>query len=404
MLTMRLTYKYVLFILMLWLLNFTVYGIAKAQLYSFNFYNDTFNITLDSSIVIKQNIGLNTESIANIYEGLEQGNYQPIIDSLIDYKKKKQLNDWLFYQLIRKTAETISPKKQNYERYTLYKWFFLGKSGYDARLVVADQRIIMYVYNDENIFDIPFIMMGDKKYMCLNYHDYAHTNFSSIPDTEMIGMANAKKAFSYQITKMPEFDPKNYNERKLAFRYGMKDYHFDLKVSPEVEKLFKNYPGVDFSYYFNIPLTKETYSSLIPTLKKNVQGMTEKKGVDYLMKFTRYAFLYENDTQNFGEEKRLSPEQTLLNNYSDCDDRAALFFYLVKEIYDLPMIVLLYSTHVTMAVQFDKPIGKTINYNNRSYSICEPTPQITDLPIGKLPPKLRKEAYEVVYAYEPSVK
>jgi len=373
-------------------------------MHSFDFYGHTFNLNLDSNIILKEKVEFNTKHISELYHTLEASNYQPIVDTLLAFQKKNQLNDWLFYQLIRKTAETICAKRKNYEQYTLYKWFLLGKSGYDARLILADNRIIMYVYNDEKIFDIPYLKLENKKYMCLNYHDYIHTNFTSIPDTEMLGIAGATKPFSYQITKMPDFNPSNYGKKQVSFKYGAQDYHFEIKVSPEVENIFKNYPGVDFSYYFNIPLTKETYGSLIPTLKKNVGGMSVKNGVNYLMKFTRYAFLYENDDKNFGKEKRLSPEQTLLNPYSDCDDRAALFFYLVKEIYDLPMIVLLYPTHVTMAVQFEKPIGKTIKYNNRAYSICEPTPQINDLPIGKLPPKLRKEAYEVVYAYEPGTK
>ena len=303
--------------------------------------------------------------------------------------------------MIRKTAEQISPKKENYERYTLYKWFLLGKTGYDARLTVVGDRIIMYVYNDENISDIPYIMVGKKKFMCLNYHDYQHTNFTSVPDVDLLNISNATKSFSYQITRMPDFNPTNYNEKKIAFRYKMKDYHFDVKINPEVETIFKNYPGVEFSYYFNIPLTKETYSSLIPILKNNVAKMSQKKGVDYLMRFTRYAFLYENDNDNFGKEKRLSPEQTLFNTYSDCDDRAALFFYLVKEIYNLPMIALLYPTHVTMAVQFDKNIGDAIVYNGKSYTVCEPTPQVKDLRMGQLLPKLKKEQYQVVYAYDP---
>src|SRR5690606_10914787 len=115
---------------------------------------------------------------------------------------------------------------------------------------------------------------------------------------------------------------------------------------PIFEKIFANYPSVDFESYFNIPLSKETYGSLIPMLKQNVDGMSQKKGVDYLMRFTRYAFLYEDDEENFGKAKRLSAEETLFAQYSDCDDRAALFFYLVKEIYNLPMIAVLYPTHI----------------------------------------------------------
>lgn len=385
--------------MLLVLLHFSIFSIA--QQYHFEFYNDTFNLKVDSSIVLENKTELSTTYISAAYEKLNAGNYQPIIDTLVNYQKKKNLNDWLFYQLIRKTAEQISPKKENYERYTLYKWFLLGKAGYDARLTIVGDRIIMYVYNDENISDIPYIMVGKKKFMCLNYHDYQHTNFTSVPDVDLLNISNATRSFSYQITRMPDFNPTNYNEKKIAFRYKMKDYHFDVKINPEVETIFKNYPGVEFSYYFNIPLTKETYSSLIPILKNNVAKMSQKKGVDYLMRFTRYAFLYENDNDNFGKEKRLSPEQTLFNTYSDCDDRAALFFYLVKEIYNLPMIALLYPTHVTMAVQFDKNIGDAIVYNGKSYTVCEPTPQVKDLRMGQLLPKLKKEQYQVVYAYDP---
>ena len=129
--------------------------------------------------------------------------------------------------------------------------------------------------------------------------------------------------------------------------------------------------------------------------------MSTKNGVDYLMRFTRYAFLFERDSESFGKEKRLSPEETLLYDRSDCEDRAALFFYLVKETYNLPMIVLAYPTHVTIAVQLDKPVGKPVLYEGKKYSICEPTPQKKDLKIGQRVPSLNKTSFEIVYAYNP---
>ena len=68
------------------------------------------------------------------------------------------------------------------------------------------------------------------------------------------------------------------------------------------------------------------------------------------------------------------------------------------------MIVLAYPKHVTIAVKFDKPIGHSIVYNGDKYSICEPTPQRQDLQLGQLSPDLKKESYEVVYAYHPPEK
>jgi len=133
-----------------------------------------------------------------------------------------------------------------------------------------------------------------------------------------------------------------------------------------------------------------------------VQGMKTRDGVDYLMKFTRYAFMFESDLQHFGTEKRLTPEQTLLYDQSDCEDRVALFYCLVKEIYDLPVIVISFPGHLTMAIKFEKSLGRPIMYNGEAYTICEPTPQKIDLPVGQLMPELRKMDFEIVYAYAPS--
>lgn len=380
------------------------YGQQQGYNTSFEFYNDTFNLQIDASIIVDHDTTLSKQHILSCYDKVNQGKFAVILDTLLAYKKKHQLNDWLYYQLIRRTAQAISPKKENYERYTFYKWFFLGKSGYDTRLTIADNRIIFYVYNDEDISDIPFVMFKDKKYMCLNRHDYAYADLNKVPPTDMISMPEAKETFSYKVTRMPNFKPEDYYEKQVQFNYKHKTYHFNLKLNADVEIIFANYPVVDFESYFNIPLSKETYGSLIPILKKNLQGMKQKKGIDYLMRFTRYAFLYEDDDKNFGKEKRLSPEETLFSKYSDCDDRAALFFYLVKEIYDLPMIALLYPTHITMAVQFDKPVGQPILFKGKTYSVCEPTPQKENLNIGQLSPSLKNMPYKVVYAYEPGLK
>ena len=97
----------------------------------------------------------------------------------------------------------------------------------------------------------------------------------------------------------------------------------------------------------------------------------------------------------------MTPEQTLLYEQSDCEDRVSLFYCLVKEIYDLPMIVLSYPEHITIAVKLDRPVGRPVIYNGQPFTVCEPTPQKKDLPLGHLMPDLRSQPFEVVYAYQP---
>lgn len=376
--------------------------LLKAQQYEFNFYDGKVSVTVPVNFNIPFDDSLTIAHVQQFYQTVEQTDYYNLVNSLLDYKDKQHLSDWVYYQLIRRTAQQIAPKAENYARYTLYKWFLMCKSGYDARLAVGNSQIIFFIQNNEDISDIPFFEIDGKKYTCLNFHDYG--KLFQRTDTYVpvkIKVPEATNDFSYKITKLPDFVPANYIEKQIAFNDGHKAYHFNIKLNNDISDLFKNYPGVDFETYFNIPLSKETYQSLIPALKENLKGKSEKDGVDYLMRFTRYAFLYENDEENFGKEKRLSPEQTLLNTYSDCDDRAALFFYLVKEIYNLPMITLLYPTHITMAVQFEQPVGDAILYNGKYYSVCEPTPQAQSLAIGQLSDELKTQTYQIVYHYEP---
>ncbi|PJJ83140.1 hypothetical protein [Mucilaginibacter auburnensis] len=380
----------------------SAFGQSNEKRLCFEFYEGTFNSEVSSAFLPEVPQVLSQQTVKQFYNTANASTYQPLVDSLLAFKKRYKLNDWIYYQLVRKTAQQLSPKADNYGRYTLYKWFLMAKSGYDARLALTQDKVIFYVYNREDVENLPFFIVDGRKYVCLNWHDYARANLNDDPAKPVtVDIPDANRPFSYKIDKMPELRPSDYFDKELQFTYKHKAYYFNVKLSKQVDAIFNNYPVVDFASYFNIPLTKETYGSLIPTLKENVKKMSQKKGIDYLMRFTRYAFLYENDEENFGFEKRLSPEETLFSKYSDCDDRAALFFYLVKEIYNLPMIALLYPTHITIGVQFDKPVGTPVMYKGIAYSVCEPTPQKEDLGIGQLSSALKNAPYQVVYQYEP---
>ena len=399
--TLKKAYVILLFILIS-LSPFISFGDPQGQNISFDFYGETIQVPCDYLSVIDYEGPLSDEGIQAFYDEISATNYKPVVQALLAYKIKNQPDDWLFYQLIRKTAQLTSPKAANYYRYTLYKWFLLNKAGYDATLCQAGDKLMFYVQSEENIYDIPYYKDNGKQYICLNYHDYAHID---IVNSELHKVAvydvGEKVTFSYRLTHLPNFAPGDYKEKDLEFNYHDVEYHIKLKTNDQVKTILANYPVTDYQSYFNLPLSNGTYASLIPQLKDNMKGMNVKNGVDYLMNFTRYAFAYEPDKENFGKEKHLSAEQTLLYDHSDCEDRAALFYYLVKEIYNLPMIVLAYPHHLTIAVKFDKPVGTPILYNGNVYSVCEPTPQAQDLPIGKVSQELRKTSYEVALVYNP---
>ena len=369
-----------------------------------DFYGDTVHTPSMNDLQVLIGQPLTHTTIEQFYSSLSLLPYGNLVENLLAFKKEKQLDDWLFYQLIRTTAESISPKNENYHRYTLYKWFLLNQTGYSAVTRLRNDTLLLYVQSNENVYDIPSMLYNQEQYICLNYHDYgSNIDFKQgrFQDIKVVAQHIAAKGFSYKINRMPDFNPESYEVKPIQFAYGQRNYEFKVKVNKSINKLFNNYPSVEYAMQFTAPLSNATYQSLIPALKQTVAKMNQKKGVDYLMHLTRSSFAFENDASLYGKDKRFSPEQTLFSEYSDCEDRAAFFFYLVKEIYNLPMIVLSYPQHVTVAIQFDTPQGNPIVYKGNQYSVCEPTPQFKNLKIGQGIPSLKKEAFEVVYEYQP---
>lgn len=367
-----------------------------------DFFGENISLTWNPEMDVPYTGAISHEAIQQFYQTISQKQYEPLIESLKSMRETKKLDDWLFFQLVRKTTQNFSPKQENYTRYTLYKWFLLAKTGYDVRLSIANNHILLYVYSPENIYEIPAHFRNGKQYVCMNFHDYPKLEIGrNLFELVNIDMPGSDRAFTYRITQVPVFNPADYVEKKLHFNYFENDYQYTIKLTPQIKTIFANYPVVDYEFQFNIPLSRETYASLIPAIQKNIKGMSQRNGIEYLMQFTRHAFIFERDTDQFGKEKRLTPEQTLLFDQSDCDDRAALFYFLVKEIYNLPMIVMVYPAHVTVGVSLAKPVGKTIHYKGLEYSVCEPTPQSRDLPIGELLPELKKTPFEIAFSYQP---
>ena len=155
---------------------------------------------------------------------IEQFYLQHLKDSLSDvvtilqqYKQRHNPDDWLFYQLIRRTAQQLSPKEKNYHLYTLYKWFLLTRTGYDAILTISSSKVLFYIQCDENIYNIPNRRRDGKQYVCLNAHDY-YNNINFITEKfEEINLPHptTTQTFSYKVSRLPDIAASEYLEKDL---------------------------------------------------------------------------------------------------------------------------------------------------------------------------------------------
>jgi hypothetical protein len=119
-----------------------------------------------------------------------------------------------------------------------------------------------------------------------------------------------------------------------------------------------------------------------------------------LVSFTRSSFQYREDKDYFGYSKPMIADEVFHYPFSDCEDRSALFFRLVKETVDLPMIIVAFPDHLTIGVALDEEIGEPISYRGRNYYICDPTGPVNSTDIGVFPNGYRNSDFEIIGNYK----
>src|SRR6187431_1233821 len=157
--------------------NFLLILTGKSQTnhpFNVEFLGDTIAINYAQSPYYLLQSPLSEKNIQDFYSRVSSTDYQGMMNTISGFKDEQKLDDWLFYQLVRRTAQQICPKAQNYNCYTLYKWFLLTKAGYNSILQISENKILFYIQSDEMIYNIPFCIINNKQFICLNYHDYGN--------------------------------------------------------------------------------------------------------------------------------------------------------------------------------------------------------------------------------------
>jgi hypothetical protein len=73
---------------------------------------------------------------------------------------------------------------------------------------------------------------------------------------------------------------------------------------------------------------------------------------------------------------------------------------LVKELIDLPMIIVAYSDHLTIGVKLKNNQGKLLHHNGETYTICDPTGPNNSDKVGIYPKGYERKSYEIIGSYE----
>lgn len=335
-------------------------------------------------------------SLMEYYEQMENTPYQHFLDNLQDYKAKYELNDWLYYELLQTSINQIFDLEGSLKK-GVSLWFLLTKSGYDTRLSYHGNDLFIYVWSEEEIFETPMILDQERRFI----------NLSSINSSKkgpeelkllLYRPGSSGKSFSFKMEQLPQFKAQ-IKAKEIHFKIKEQSFRITFNTDATIYEVMKNYPSVAEQAYFDIPMSKTAYNSLIPKLKFMLKDKPIHEALQILVAFTRTGFSYKDDHEVFGKSKPMIAEELFHYPYSDCEDRSALFYYLVREILELPMLIIAYPDHLSIAVASEGIRGQAFTFNGKEYYICDPTGPAGSNIIGVPPNGYENKSFEILGAY-----
>jgi len=384
-------------------------GFAQAKtkvgdVVSVNYFNTPLQFHLPVTNDMVTYADFSPSSIKIYYSKINRSGYKTILSQLLSYKDRFDLNDYFFYKLVNATDRSLF---RDNNLATFYDWFFMMKSGYDVRLLFTrGNHLLLSAATDIRPENISYYNYDGKCYTVLNVigDSYNYPFVSSFPD-KMAVMGTT--LFSFQLYGEPKLPLGDSIKRTVRFNHKGKDYTYTYYLSKNILDAFSEYPSVDEGFNCNADASEITYRTLILQLKRDMKNMDTVEGLSFLLSFVRTSTHYERDLQQFGKVKWMVPEEALYYNSNDCADRAPLMIYLVKTMYNLPVILLNYPNHLSMAVALDHApshMATPIVYDYKKYYMCEAT-ELTDLlGVGEIPKQLRNQPFHVVCTYEGTAK
>lgn len=294
--------------------------------------------------------------------------YNLIANEYRRIKGEYNFNDWIYFKFVNRSINQIlQNKSRNYK--TFIKWWILGKSEYNVKLWYESEADLKIFIKSE---DLLYGVVRKKDFYCFDCDSKKLLK----PLSE--NFFNQGLNFDFRNIVLPKLDVK---ERNLNVEfYSSIDrniYKIQYTINRSAIKAFHDYPKSP--YLFDIPLSNEAYESLMPQLRRIISNKTKLEASQILLSFVRQTVAYKQERN----DKWATPEETLGTLVGDCEDKSGLYYYLVKELLNLPVAIVFYreSNHVNVGLSLDD-LRPQITFQNVDYSICETTDKQDKIDIG----------------------
>ena len=348
---------------------------------NFKFFGSNVGFDVPMGIKNARYYPHNQKGIENFFSSAASSDYKILLQEINSIRKSLNLNDWGTYLLVLKISQHIYINSDDSK---LLSWFIFNKLGYAVKVGLAHNHVVLMHYSKKVIYATPNYSFGKKKfYVVANYAKGSVGKLYSYKQD----YPGANKPLDLSLKSLPKFPP-NLKDSTLTFKeYGHR-YMVDYKYNKNIIDFMATYPQADYETFFNAPMESISYLSVAKGLKKYVDGKKASDALNFVLHFVQKSFGYERDDQQFGREKVMFAEETLYYKKSDCEDRAVLYSYLVKELFGIGVIGVKYKDHMATALYIPMN-GDSVQDGSRKFVVADPT--YINASIGQSMPKYRSQ-------------
>ena len=334
---------------------------------SFSFYGMKLSTVLCHVQTVK---GVEHQAIAKAWDAYRQDRVmKDIIRSLQSLAMMYGLNDWFTFELVRNYTEASC---KNSASKIVLQHFLLVNMGYDVRLASCGNQLLLLVPFNQQVYERSYLVIDGKKYYAF-YDD-------STSKVQNAGVYTCRLPDETDKGRNIDLTIRGGNigiKTGVAHRFSMSDGKISLQgfVDEGTMEAIRHYPQMDIPFYAMSTIDANFHQSLLAQVSEQIRGCSEKESVSKILHFVQYAFGYATDGEQHGYEKPYFIEENFYYPKNDCEDRAILFTFLVRNVLGLDVHLVQYPGHECTAVNFStsQMNGDGYMYKGKAFYICDPT-------------------------------
>ena len=356
---------------------------SGAQLSSINFFDSDVEYYYFPAQSIRLSGLPNQDNLRQFWQDMSASDYDIYLNRLSFAIDQMNLNDWGALKLINQLGEAKYGGPGNHAN--LFIWFMMTKLGFDLRVGYNNSNVYVLFASDYRITGTRFFIIDGKRYYYLSVN--SQKSKPGRLTTYQGSYPNAERFFDLDITLLPELTER-LEFRELTFFWQGEEFNVSIPFNTNIIQFYRHFPNTEFQVYTMASISEATLQSFQSELGSIIEGKSQAEAAEILLRFVQTAFDYKTDTEQFGRQKFMLPEEILYYPYSDCDDRTILYAFLAHNLLDLEVVALRYPGHLATAILLDEEIsGDSVQFQGEQYIVADPT--YINASVGMTMPKFR---------------